>query len=277
VCSSATFAGTINDSNDSDRGFIIEIRIPFEAIGIIPATGKKIKLDLCNNDNDYFLRAYDLSNPVKIITRPFNWSGLNNFGFPDYWKDAELTGKPGWLARMSGYVNSKWIMTFIVFSISSIVVLLFLLFRFNRLKVIPSYAEVAPVKLLFIKQDITENQTLTINQQYLQKATNYISDKSHEILNSEDVAKYTGISLRKFQRITKEELNCTPTNFIYIVKLNKAAEFIKNSQGNIAEAAYHFGFSSPSYFSKIFRNHFGVSPMEFKKSDNSLDNNDIES
>jgi AraC-like DNA-binding protein len=148
-----------------------------------------------------------------------------------------------------------------------------LIHRINRLRRIPSQSEVKPAKLVFIKQSQDQIPHESVNQRYLQKASEFISDKYSENLNSEDVAKQIGLSLRKFQRITKEELNCTPTNFMYLVKLNKAADYIRNNHGNISEIAYQFGFSSPSYFSKMFKSHFGVSPVEYKNSDNSLNEN----
>lgn len=270
----AIISEKINDTLTEDQGYIIEIRIPFDAIAMAPETGKKIRIDLCNNDNDYFLSAYDLSDTSNIITRPFNWAGLNNFGYPAYWKVCELTGQPGWFEKMPAKQKKAWIISFMLVSILSLGVLIQLSYRIKRIKRIPRLNEVAPAKLIFIKQDSEPHPDQTINQRYLQKASEYISVKYSENLNSEDVAGYIGVSLRKFQRITKEELNCTPTNFIYLVKLNKAADFIKNNHGNIAEIAYQFGFSSPSYFSKIFKSHFGVSPVEYKNNVNPSDNSD---
>jgi AraC-like DNA-binding protein len=268
-----SFAGYLNDTLSADSGFTAEVRIPFEAIGIFAEPGKKLKIDLCNNDNDYLLSRYNITDTFSVITRPFNWSGLNNFGYPDYWKVCELTGEPGWFEKMSSGQKKTWIITFLVITVLSLGVMALLIHRINRLRRIPSQSEVKPAKLVFIKQSQDQIPHESVNQRYLQKASEFISDKYSENLNSEDVAKQIGLSLRKFQRITKEELNCTPTNFMYLVKLNKAADYIRNNHGNISEIAYQFGFSSPSYFSKMFKSHFGVSPVEYKNSDNSLNEN----
>lgn len=270
----ATSSGSINIPHLPDSGFTIEVRIPFEAIGIVPGSGKKFRVDLCNNDNDYFLKEYDLSDTLSVITRPFNWSGLNNFGYPQYWKVCQLTGEPGWFDRMTSEQKKSWIFTFLFITLISIGIMILLSHRIQKLKRIPRQDEVAPAKLVFIKKSNGPPLVQTLNQKHLQKASEFISEKYSDNLNSEDVASQIGVSLRKFQRITKEELNCTPTNFIYLVKLNMAADYIKNDQGNISEIAYEFGFSSPSYFSKIFKNHFGMSPVEYKNSDTQLTNSD---
>lgn len=269
----SVISGTINDSV-VDKGYVIELKIPFEAIGIEPSTGKLLKLDICTNDNDFYLKDYDLSDLAKVITRPYNWVGLNNFGFPDYWKTTQLTGGPDWFDRNFEFMSRRWTLFFLIITTISGVVIIFLFFSIRRLKRIPAFADVAPSKLIFVKQESSPVPDQSYNQQLLQKATDYILENSDENLNSEKVAGFIGVSLRKLQRLTKEELNCTPTGFIYLVKLNKAAELIKLKSGNIAEIAYSLGFSSPSYFSKIFKSHFGMTPLEYQKGDKSSDKND---
>jgi AraC-like DNA-binding protein len=142
------------------------------------------------------------------------------------------------------------------------------MYRLNRLKRLPAQTEVAPSGFLFIGGEKNPGPSVSMNRNLLQKATDFIAANRTQSLNSEEVARNLGISLRKLQRITKEEMQCTPTSFIYIVKLNLAAEYLKGRQGNISETAYNFGFSDPSYFSKIFKKHFGVSPADY------LDKND---
>lgn len=269
----SAIAGTINDSLQ-DKGFIIEVQIPFEAIGIEPSPGKFIRLDLCNNDNDFWLGEYDLSDLAKVITRPYNWVGLNNFGYPSYWKTVQLTGSPTWFDRNFEFMNRQWLLLFVAIITLAMAVISFLFFTIRRLKRIPAITETVTSKLIFVKQEHLPIPNQSYNQQLLQKATNYILDNADENMNSEKIAGILGVSLRKLQRLTKEELNCTPTGFIYLVKLNKAAGLIKLKSGNIAEIAYSLGFSSPSYFSKIFKDHFGMSPLEYQKGDKPFENSD---
>jgi AraC-like DNA-binding protein len=54
-----------------------------------------------------------------------------------------------------------------------------------------------------------------------------------------------------------------------MVKLNLAAEFLKNKKGNVSETAYEFGFSDPGYFSKLFNRHFRITPNDFLKKNHS--------
>lgn len=52
------------------------------------------------------------------------------------------------------------------------------------------------------------------------------------------------------------------TNFIRMVRLEKAKDLLLNGAGNITEIAYKCGFNSQSYFTKSFTEYFGKSPSQ---------------
>ncbi|WP_369993860.1 helix-turn-helix domain-containing protein [Winogradskyella sp.] len=45
-------------------------------------------------------------------------------------------------------------------------------------------------------------------------------------------------------------------------RLDKAAQLIQETDYNVSELVYSIGFSSRSYFSKIFKQRFGVLPSQ---------------
>jgi AraC-like DNA-binding protein len=55
------------------------------------------------------------------------------------------------------------------------------------------------------------------------------------------------------------------SEFVRSVKLKLSLNLIKTNGKTIAEIAYEVGFSSPSYFTKCFKDQFGISPSEFGK------------
>ena len=57
------------------------------------------------------------------------------------------------------------------------------------------------------------------------------------------------------------------TQFIRMIKLKRAAQFLDNTDYSISEIVYEVGFTNPSYFTKRFKQQFGVSPKDYKKSD----------
>lgn len=48
--------------------------------------------------------------------------------------------------------------------------------------------------------------------------------------------------------------------------MKKAAELLITSDVNISEAGYQVGINDPFYFSKCFKNTFGKSPSQYRKS-----------
>ncbi|MFK7775243.1 MAG: ATP-binding protein [Saprospiraceae bacterium] len=74
------------------------------------------------------------------------------------------------------------------------------------------------------------------------------------------------ISERQFNRRLKKITGLTPGNYLKEIKLQKARQLLENKvYTTIAEVAYSVGFSTPEYFSKIFKNRFGKSPSDYLK------------
>ena len=260
--------GTLNDTV-TDRGFVVEMAIPFTAIGLKPLPGLQLRIDVCINDNDYDLNGVTTYEEKALRYWPFNWSGYSDFGYPETWKVAVLTGEPGWLDKLTGAGLKRWLAVYLSFLIFTIALVVILLLRMVRMKRLPAHSEIQPSKVVFLEKQQTGTPKLSPNQQILKKASEILTCNHQENYGSERLANEIGISIRTFQRVTKEELNLTPTNFIYLVKLNLAADYLKNHLGNVSETAYEFGFSDPGYFSKLFKKHFGMTPLEFQeKNDN---------
>ena len=59
---------------------------------------------------------------------------------------------------------------------------------------------------------------------------------------------------RKLQAITGQ----TPTEFIRTIRLKRAAQLLQDGKLNVSEVADRVGFSSSSYFTKCFKEQFGV-------------------
>lgn len=256
--------GTMNDTF-ADKGFIVEMAIPFTAIGLKPLPGLKLRIDACNDDNDYDLTGITTYDEKALRYWPFNWSGYSDFGYPETWKTAVLEGSPGWLDKLSGAGLKKWLAGYLSLLIFTVAVVVVLMLRMVRMKRLPAHSEIQPSKVIFLEKHQTETPKLSPNQQILKKASEILTGNHQENYGSERLASELGISVRTFQRVTKEELNLTPTNFIYLVKLNLAADYLKNHLGNVSETAYEFGFSDPGYFSKLFKKHFGVTPLEYQE------------
>ncbi|MEM9325328.1 MAG: ATP-binding protein [Bacteroidota bacterium] len=104
------------------------------------------------------------------------------------------------------------------------------------------------------------------DQVFMEKLVRVIEEHlSDPSLNYQHFVEELGIGKTKlYDRINKvagQSINL----FIRTIRLKKAAKLIEDKQLTFSEISYKVGFSDPSYFSKCFRQQFGVSPKEYQE------------
>lgn len=85
-------------------------------------------------------------------------------------------------------------------------------------------------------------------------------------LNANEIATNLGMSRVQVYRKVKALIGYSVNDYVINVRLKKAKHLLLHSDMNISQIAYEVGFSSPAYFSTAFKNHFNVSPTDFKVS-----------
>ena len=88
---------------------------------------------------------------------------------------------------------------------------------------------------------------------------------SNENFSVDEISKEIGISRVQLYRKVKALLDCSVTDYIMNRRLKKAKYLLINERYSIAEITYMVGFSSPNYFSTVFKSKYGMRPSEFKK------------
>ena len=90
-----------------------------------------------------------------------------------------------------------------------------------------------------------------------------LENLSSSTLNISLIAQNFGVSERQFYRRVQKILSLTPNNFIRFLKLETARKYLEVGEfATVSEVSYAVGFSSLSYFSKIFKKTYGKSPSE---------------
>lgn len=84
-------------------------------------------------------------------------------------------------------------------------------------------------------------------------------------LTVEAMAKEAGTNVNKLQEGFKYVFNLTVNKYMQHKKLEAAKEMLMNSDKNISEIVVAIGLSNRSYFSKIFKEKYGVNPKYFLK------------
>ncbi len=101
------------------------------------------------------------------------------------------------------------------------------------------------------------------------RAMNFISQNIERDLSLEEIAETASFSMFHFHRIFKAVVGETVAGFTRRLRLELAANRLLSKQlDDITTIAMDCGFSSSQNFAKAFRQHFGTTPSEYRKSKN---------
>jgi YesN/AraC family two-component response regulator len=104
----------------------------------------------------------------------------------------------------------------------------------------------------------------SLDEQFLLKLAHAIEARISEAeLSIEYLEKEVGMSHSQLYRKLKALTNQSPGEFLRNYRLKKAAEMLSQKQGNVSQIAYDVGFSNLSYFTRSFRQMYGVPPSEY--------------
>lgn len=114
---------------------------------------------------------------------------------------------------------------------------------------------------MLVKEDISD-----MDKDFVSRFRVLIEKKMKESgLNVEDLGRDMGMSRVQLYRKLKFLTNYSPNELLRQMRLKKAASLLASSDLTVAEIAYEVGFSSPSYFTKCYREEFGESPTDLLK------------
>jgi len=106
----------------------------------------------------------------------------------------------------------------------------------------------------------------SLDEKLIQKAIKYVEDNisSSNELSVEELSKNLGMSRVHLYKKLLSITGKTPIEFIRTIRLKRAAQLLRESQLNISEIAYEVGFNNPKYFSKYFKEEFGMLPSAYQ-------------
>jgi AraC-like DNA-binding protein len=102
---------------------------------------------------------------------------------------------------------------------------------------------------------------LTVESAFL-PAIYYVAQNFDKKIQNDEVAKLCAMSPFRFSRGFKEAFGIAFRDYLVRYRLREAYGLLKNPNNTITDVAFAVGFSDVSYFSRIFKKYFGVSPTE---------------
>ena len=101
----------------------------------------------------------------------------------------------------------------------------------------------------------------------IQKAIHYIISNFKEPLTLEGVADFLGMSPGHLSREFHKSVGIGFKDFIIDLRLKRAMQLLICTDESITNIAYYCGFNSTSYFLRIFKKKYDVSPLKYRNSE----------
>lgn len=123
------------------------------------------------------------------------------------------------------------------------------------------------------QQEGGSNITLRRNDvEKVKKAVKLINEDLSNNYSVDHLAKEVGTNVNKLQEGFKYMFNLTVNKYVQQVKLEAAKDMLESSEYNISQIVSQIGLNNRSYFSKIFKEKYGVSPKYFLHQKSTDDN-----
>ncbi len=81
----------------------------------------------------------------------------------------------------------------------------------------------------------------------------------------EELIEISGMSRRTFIRAFEDAMGVPPIKYLIQLRLAKACQLLRRTDSSITDIAFESGFSDSNYFSRQFRDSFGVSPRDYRQ------------
>jgi AraC-like DNA-binding protein len=96
------------------------------------------------------------------------------------------------------------------------------------------------------------------------QAETWANARLPEVIRLSEWARAVGLNAVYFGRIFKRETGLRPMEWLNQRRLQVACQQLASTSQTITEIAETSGFASPYYFSRVFRQHFGQSPLRYR-------------
>ncbi len=107
-----------------------------------------------------------------------------------------------------------------------------------------------------------------VHQKSLKKVKqliSYIEENYTEPLTVHSAASYIGFSDSHFMKFFRHHMHSTFTNYLNNYRITIASRLLLGTEDSILEIAEKVGFNNLSYFNRLFKSQFGMSPRDYRK------------
>lgn len=106
----------------------------------------------------------------------------------------------------------------------------------------------------------------TINDKGVIDIDRFIEDHVHHSISIDELAKLVNLSKFHFLKEFKKLKGITPYQYVLQKRLSLAKWYLQNTNRVIAEIALQVGFADQSHFTRTFKLHNGITPLDYRNS-----------
>ena len=116
---------------------------------------------------------------------------------------------------------------------------------------------------------VTRDNVCDMDKDFVNRFKSLIEEQmGNSELNVENLGKEMGLSRVQLYRKIKSLTNYAPNELLRIARLKRASVLLSTTDQSIAEVCYEVGFTSPSYFTKCYKDFYGEGPSDLLKRKN---------
>lgn len=115
-----------------------------------------------------------------------------------------------------------------------------------------------------LSPQIEEVEVTSLDEKLVNDATKYVeSNLDKADISVETMSEAMGMSRVHLYKRLLSVTGMTPSEFIRRIRLMRAEQLLRKSQLTVSEVSYQVGFNNPRYFSKYFKEMYGVMPSQY--------------
>ncbi|WP_243159449.1 helix-turn-helix domain-containing protein [Clostridium sp. SM-530-WT-3G] len=123
--------------------------------------------------------------------------------------------------------------------------------------------------IIYSNKLVKEKKVSTITKEVsdtIKLILKFIHENYEKDLSVEEIALKCNFSEYHFMRFFKKHIGMTCIEYINNYRLETASSLLSNTNKSILDISFKVGFNNVSYFNKLFKKKYNITPKEFRKS-----------
>lgn len=121
--------------------------------------------------------------------------------------------------------------------------------------------EEGAARLFLVGKEAMEHPTRKV----IEEVKAYIREQYARKTSLQEIADRVNISRNYLANVFKQETGSTIWNYLTSVRMEKARELLLSAPFKIYQIAHEVGYEDHVHFSQVFKEYYGITPMEYKK------------